>query len=274
MSRYNEDSGLRVPKFVAAVFAVLAIVVVCLLMDGCTVIKPGERGISVRLGSISEDFMTEGFYFKLPFVTKIHRVSVQQQTVATAASCFSSDLQGVTIQANVLYRIPENKVVVLHKDYKGEVFPALVEPRLQEAIKRETAKFSADSLVKSRDILKTETLAQLRLAVGDIVNIVDLTISNIDLSDQLERAIENKMVFEQESLAMKFKLEKATKEADIVIVGAKAEAESIKIKGEAISKNPDVILIEMVKKWNGVSPNTVVTGTGGANVVFPIERVK
>ena len=38
---------------------------------------------------------------------------------------------------------------------------------------------------------------------------------------------------------------------------AEAEAKSIKIKGDALSKNPEVLELSKIEKWNGEVPQVV-----------------
>lgn len=175
------------------------------------------------------------------------------------------------IECSVMYRIPEGKVVELYQKYSGNPFDTLVVPRLAEAIKQVTAKYRAEDIVKTREPIKIAAVEKLRKELDGIMDIVDVPITNIDLTDELEKAIELKQVTEQQALAKEYELKKAQKEAEITVVNARAEAESVKIKGEALRNSPDVISLEIVKKWNGVSPTTVVSDKGGANVLLPTQ---
>lgn len=259
-------------KFVRVITCAILLAIM-LVMGTCSwsVVPPGHRGIAVTLGTVQPEFRNEGLNFKIPFFTNIHDVSIQQQTITTKAECYSSDTQSIVVTINVMYRLPESKVVELYKDYKGDPYPTLVEPRLQAATKSVTANYTADKLIKSRDKIKTEVLDKLREATDGIINITDISIANIDLSDQLEKAIETKMIFEQEALAMTFKLDKANKDAEIKLVEAKAESEALKIKGEALKTSPTMLMLEAVRKWNGILPTTVVTG-GNNPMILPIDK--
>jgi regulator of protease activity HflC (stomatin/prohibitin superfamily) len=105
-----------------------------------------------------------------------------------------------------------------------------------------------------------------------LLTIVDFAITNIDLTDQLEKAIEDKQVKEQQALAKVYELQKAQKDAEIRIVNAKAEAEAIKITGDALAAAPKLIELELVKKWDGKAPQSVVTSQGGANILLPLTK--
>ncbi len=71
------------------------------------IVEPGERGVRVTLGKMSNEAIAPGLGMKLPWVTAIKKVNVQQNTKEVLAECFSSDLQQVHITLKVLYRIPE-----------------------------------------------------------------------------------------------------------------------------------------------------------------------
>lgn len=250
---------------------ILLVLAVVGLMMSFHIVPPGHRGVKVTLGTVHKEYLPEGLSFKLPFISRVEDVPVKQITVASKGDVFSSDLQNITFEFNVLYRIPEKKVVVLKTQYAGEPYETLVDPRIQERLKQITSTYRAEDLVKKREEVKQKTVESVRAALGDLIEIVDLTLTNIVLSDQLEAAIEQKVIREQEALAKRFELEKAEREAEITIVGAKAEAESIRIKGEALTSSPQAIELEIARKWDGKAPQSVVTSTGGANILLPIK---
>src|SRR5262245_22168753 len=97
--------------------AVLSILLVTLSLGCFYVVDPGERGVKVTLGKMSDDFIPPGFGTKLPIVTQIWRINVQQDTREIAAECFSSDLQQINIRLKVLYRIPEVSAIPVLRDY-------------------------------------------------------------------------------------------------------------------------------------------------------------
>jgi prohibitin 2 len=267
----NSDTYVRVPGARLAPFLIGGAVILIALITSFHVVPPGHRGVSVTLGKVNSMVRGEGLTLKKPFIEDIVDFSVRQNTVEGNASAFSSDLQTVQVIFKTLYRLPENRVVELFQKFQGDPYTSLVEPRIQEELKQTTAIYRAEELVKSREKIKNEVLAKVRAAVGDLVILTDLAITNFDFTDELERAIEQKTIREQEALAKSYELDKAKKDAEITVVNAEAEARSVKIKGEALRNSPDVIALEIVKKWNGVSPTSVVADKGGANVLLPIR---
>jgi prohibitin 2 len=117
------------------------------------------------------------------------------------------------------------------------------------------------------------TIKALRTAVGDVIEVVDVNITNIDLTDELERKIEEKMIAQQEAQRTVFTKQREQTQAEIVLIQARADAEAAQIRGEAITKNPLVLQMQIIEKWNGISPSVVMLGHDGAaggNVILPI----
>ena len=256
--------------------AIIIFVIVVGASTSTYVVQPGYRGIEVTLGKVSPVFKPEGFGVKSPFVTTIVPILIRQQTREAQAPCYSSDLQQVNMELRVLYRIPEASVVKIYQGYAGDPFDSLIAPRVQEALKEVTAMQSAEQIVKNREEIKTKALASARQKVGDILVIEDLVIQNIDLTKELEVAIEAKMVQEQEAAKAKFTQQKAQIEADTVVIKAKGDAESIRIRGEALKQTPAFIDLQIVEKWDGKAPLVVNGGSAGgsANILLPLSDLE
>ena len=265
------------PQTVSKLIGV-AIVIFVLILAGANssyVVQPGERGIEVTLGKVSPVFKPEGFGMKTPFITTIVPVTIRQQTREVSADCYSSDLQQVKMDLRVLYRIPEASVVQIYQGYAGDPFDSLIAPRVQEALKEVTALESAEQIVKNRELIKNKALAAARTKIGAMLFVEDVVIQNIDLSHELETAIEAKMVQEQEAAKAKFTQQKAQIEADTVVIKAKGDAESIKIRGEALKLTPAFIDLQIVEKWDGKAPMYVGSASGGGvNMLLPAVDLK
>lgn len=263
------DINTFAPKLVVG-----AVAIILLLLGGKSMfhaVPPGHRGISVTLGSVDPDFRKEGLTFKMPMIEKIYDMPIKQITKSGVADCSSRDLQQVVINFNVLFRIPEGKVVTLYQEYQGDPFINLIEPRVQEQLKQVAAHFKAEEIVTRREEVKIQAMEKLKKTLEDLIHINDLVINNIELTTELRQAIEDKQVAEQRAQKKEYELEIAKKDAEIKVVTAEGEAKAIKIKGDALKASPEVIQLEIAKKWDGKAPQSVVTGSGGANVLLPLK---
>ena len=258
------------PKLIGV--ALLVFVIVVLGSATSYIVDPGTRGIKVTLGKAADQFLPEGFGFKMPFITTIVPVNIRQKTQSVSAECFSSDLQQVKMDLRVLYRVPEASVVQIFKQFAGDPFDSLIAPRVQEAIKEITATQTAEQIVKNREDIKQKAMASAKLKIGSMLTVEDIVIRNIDLSAELEKAIEAKMVAEQQAVQAKFTQLQTQVEAETAIISARGEAEAIKVRGEALKLNPAFLRLKIVERWNGKSPLVVPADPNntGAGLLLPL----
>ncbi len=250
---------------------IILLVLVVAAASGTYIVDPGHRGVLVTLGKVSPQFKTEGFGLKAPFISTVIPYSIKQRAAEMNAAVISKDLQEVHTQIRVLYRIPEKSVVQIHQQFKGDPFLSLIQPRVDEAIKEVAKEHTANQIVQERAAIKKRVVESARQKVGELLMVVDVVVEDISLSKNLEIAIERKMVQEQEANKAIFEQQKAQIDAQIAVVRAKGEAESIRIQGEALANNPELISLEIVRKWNGRAPRAVGGNAGGAQMLLPLD---
>lgn len=263
---------ILIPRLVG--FAVVLFILVILGSATSYVIDPGTRGMKVTLGKTADQFLPPGFGFKAPFITTIVEVNVRQKTQTVKADCFSSELQQVKIDLSVLYRVPEASVVEIYRKYSGDPFDSLIAPRVQEAVKEVTALLTSEQIVKGREEIKKKTLAAvtLKLKDGTLLVVEDIVVRNINLSPEFEKAIEAKMVAEQQANQARFTQLQTQVEAETAVISAKGEAEAIRVRGDALRVSPSFLRWKIVERWNGRSPMVIPSGpdSSGAALLLPI----
>lgn len=145
-------------------------------------------------------------------------------------------------------------------------------PRVFEIIKQQIAAYNAEEVIEKREPIRLSILRACKDQLNEVVEINDVVLVNIAFSDVYEKAIEQKQVAQQEALRARYELDRAKTEAQRAIETARGEAEAIRVRGEALKDNPGVAQLEAIKKWNGVSPQTVVIGAGtDVPIVFPVK---
>ena len=146
---------------------------------------------------------------------------------------------------------------------------------MSEALKEVAALQSAEQIVTKREEIKNTALASAKQKLANLILIEDIVIEKVSLSKELEAAIEAKMVQEQEAAKAKFVQQKAEIEASTAIIKANGEAQAIRVKGKALQDSPGLVQLQIVEKWNGISPLVVNSagGNGGANILLPIGEL-
>ncbi len=259
-----------IPRLIG--FAVVLFILVILGSATSYVIEPGTRGMKVTLGKTADQFLPPGFGFKAPFITTIVEVNIRQRTQTVKADCFSSELQQVKIDLSVLYRVPEASVVQIYREFAGDPFDSLIAPRVQEAIKEVTALLTSEQIVKGREEIKKKALAAATLKIGTLLVVEDIVVRDINLSPEFEKAIEAKMVAEQQANQARFTQLQTQVEAETAVISAKGEAEAIRVRGEALRVSPSFLRWKIVERWNGRSPMVIPSGpdSSGAALLLPI----
>lgn len=242
---------------------ILGIIALIVFFGSWRVVKPGEQGIKVTLGHVQDGTLSPGFHFKLPLLTTIHRVSTQTQTDHDKLPAASSDLQDVEIEVVVNWHVNPNSVANIQIQYQGleNYTTAVVGPMVRDAVKATSAKYTAENLVRQRDQYASEVaklLEETMAARGGISERVSIV--NFSFSPSFTKAIEAKVVAEQDALAAKNKLAQSQFEADQRIAQARGEAEAIKIQASAITQQggADYVKLQWISRWNGILPSTML----------------
>ena len=80
-----------------------------------------------------------------------------------------------------------------------------------------------------------------------------------------EKLLEDKVIAQQRAIEETNRTEQIKQQAMQKVIGAKAEAESMQIRAQALEQNAKLVQWEAVQKWNGVLPQYML---GGSAVPF------
>ena len=149
-----------------------------------------------------------------------------------------------------------------YKTYGNQWQERILYPNLEQAVKAEVGTWNADQMVANRDKVASNILASLQARMIEHnypVSITNFQMINIDYSDQFESAIEKKVVAEQAALEEANRTKQVEQKAKQQVTSAKAEAESMRIRANALANNPKLVNYEFVQKWDGKLPQ-IMTG--------------
>lgn len=264
----EQSKMLKIAAYIG--LGVLGLVMV-IILNPIVIVGAGERGVVFNNTSGIEDrVLGEGLHMRIPFIQSVKKLSVKVQKNDVTAPAASKDLQTVSTQVAVNWHLDSSQVHRAYQEIGDEqaIIDRIITPNVQEVVKAATAQKTAEETLTKRAELKivvdqglTERLAAYHIIVDD-VSIVD-----VDFSDEFNKAIERKAQAEQDALAERNKLESIKYQAEQKLITAKADAESIRIRSEALSANQRLVEWEAVQKWNGVLPQY----TGGVIPFLPVK---
>jgi prohibitin 2 len=263
-------------KYLTAAFGLgmLLLAILVLFLFFTATVQTGSVGVVTNFGKVTGEVLDSGWHLVGP-IDHVTEISVRTITTQTEAECFSSDLQEVNITLAVQTYITKENATNIFKNY-GIEYMSQATPKILDALKAETAKYEAAQIIANRDTIRSEALKAAQERLKNFVEVGDLSIVNVTFSQDYEKAIEAKQVAQQRAEQAKYELQQAQVEADKKVATAKGEAEAIQIKGDALAKNPAVIELELINKWDGKSPDTLVTtGSGGSSagsIILPIQH--
>ena len=239
-------------KFYAMTIGLIALIV---LFGSVGTIGAGERGVLLQFGAVQDKVFNEGLYFKIPFVQKVERMDVKIQKDEVPASAASKDLQIVTSKIALNYHLDPDAVNKIWQEVGKNYNSRIIAPSIQEAVKAESAKYTAEDLITKREEVKDRIKANLaeRLAERSII-VDELNIIEFQFSKAFNEAIEAKVTAEQLKLKADRDLDRIKIEAQQKVAEAEGKAEAIRIEAMALRQNVKVVELRWIEKWNGEVP--------------------
>ena len=201
------------------------------------VVPTGHTGILTTFGRVENTTLEAGLHFKLP-VQEVVVMDNRTQKSVVDLSCFSSDIQEVSVRYSINYQIQKSDAQNIYKTIGENYYDVVMQPRIEVAVRSVIAKYTAETLIENRDILSSQITAILleELSVYNI-DVVNTAIEDMDFSDVFTQAVEAKQVAQQELLKAQTEQEQKTMEeqaaADRQVISAEANAEVAKIQAQA-----------------------------------------
>lgn len=262
---FNEGQ-IRPPSFSAVVFIVIGLAVLVLISASVVIIPAGERGVVFsNINGVRQTVRGEGMTFILPFVERIIPYDIKTQTYNIGTSDSDStttginegaieartkDGQTVQVELSVRFQPQEDTLWKLHKEVGSNYVTKIIQPEIRSVVRGVVALYNVMDVYSERrmDIQKqieqelTRTFGKYYIVLNEVL------IRNTVFSKEFQNAIEAKQVALQEAQRMEYVLQKEEQEKQRKIIEAKGEAESIKIRGQALASNPRLIQYEYVQK--------------------------
>jgi len=249
---------------IASVLALLLFLTICFSI---TTVDTGCAGVVKAYGAPTGRVLENGIHLKVPWVQRVEEVDTQVQKVQEQASAVSKDLQAVSIEIAVNYRILPGKAIdVVRRVGSKYLESEIVVPTLQESVKAVSAKYTAEELISQRSKVSIEMSKALQhkldgYEIGILVE--GFNVVNFKFSKAFNKAIEAKQVAAQELIRVKTEQEQlvvkaeakaaaAKANAEATLTAAQAQAEANRLLNESIT--PTLLEWTKLNKWDGALP--------------------
>jgi prohibitin 1 len=251
----NSGFGLRLIGL-----AVVAFLLVILLFNSVTRVGTGHVGVLTLFGRVTGEMLPEGMHVLNPLKTN-NEMSIQTQTLKESASVPSSEGLVMNLDTSLIYHVDPSKASDVYQKIGPDYEQVLIEPNLRAAIREATASHTANALYTGeREMVAKQIYDQLADLLGKRGFIVEsILLRDIQLPATLKTSIEAKQQAEQEALAMNFRLQKETQEAQ----RKRIEAAGIRDFQQIVAQGISPALLE----WKGIEATENLAKSGNAKVV-------
>lgn len=242
--------------------AVLWIIGLVFVFGSWFTVAEGERAILTTFGKASNHIYEAGLHVKLPLIQDVKTFDVKTIRADFKTETYTKDIQTARITVSYSYNLISNDIVETYKTYGNQWQERILYPNLEQAVKAEVGTWNADQMIANRDKVASNILTSLQARMIEHsypVSVTNFQMINIDYSDQFESAIEKKVVAEQAALEEANRTKQIEQKAKQQVTSAKAEAESMRIRANALANNPKLVNYEFVQKWDGKLPQ-IMTG--------------
>lgn len=238
-------------------------------------VDTGKIAVVKHLGKI-EHTREAGTYYDFWMTNKYVKIDTKVQEVAIDEMAYSSDAQQMTVSIKFQYQImPDHVEDIVSKYGKLSSLENRIQPIVIEKVKSMLSQPTAMDIIANRAKLSPQAEELVKDALGEeyYINVVSVSLTNIDFSDQFEKAVEDKMIAEQNQKKAEYdnaakvakteaeakaKIIEAEANAKVKIMAAEAEAQANELLEKSLTEK---ILQEMyLDKWNGELPKVVTDG--------------
>ncbi|MGZ3699099.1 MAG: prohibitin family protein, partial [Bdellovibrionota bacterium] len=219
MTIFNDARGRVIDANPGSAFrlfgiALVAFLVVIALFASVVRVDSGHVGVLTLFGRVTGEVLPEGVHLVNPFKSN-NELSIRTQEIKESASVPSSEGLVMNLDTSLIYHLDPEKAAEVYQKIGPNYMNVLVEPNLRAAIRESTASHSANALYTGeREAVAKQIYSQLADKLGARgISVESVLLRDIQLPATLKSSIESKQQAEQEALAMSFRLQKETQEA-------------------------------------------------------------
>lgn len=233
------------------------------------------------------------------------KYSVRSQEAAEQLEVLAANGLRIVLDTSIRFHIVPNEAVALDREFGEHYYSVLLGPTLRSQARRVVGRYQPEEIYSTeRELIERQIREGIDNAIkGRHVVLEAVLIRNVQLPDEIQRAINDKLEAEQHALKMKYVLAQAEaeekkkmmevqaeaerrkiaaeSEASTVRVKAQAAADAKRIDGEATSEyehsvqrylTPQILRLQEIdaSKALASSPNAKLVLVGGAGGAQPI----
>lgn len=235
-----------------------------LATGGCTQVDTGNRGVKVYFGEVDEKegSMKEGLYWYNPITTSVQELNVKVLRQEGKTNTYTRDVQQADITFVINYRLKPDSAHTIFKEVGQAWEDVLLPQAIQGELKKVIGQYDAIDLVAHRGKATAQVEEAIKVSlVSKNVIVERFEMTNISYLPDFEKSVEHKQIAVQKAIEEVNRTKQVEEKAKQTIISAKSEAESMRIRANALTQNAQLVQYEAVQKWDGKLPTYMLGGT-------------
>lgn len=208
---------------------------ILLVMYGCgTTVDPGNRGLrwNPLTAGLMKEPLRDGYYWHAPW-NDVFKYDVRYQSFTEKVDALTADDLSVHLHAAITMRPIAEEVYFLAQEVGQNWYAQLVRPHFLSAVRGVVAQYSMIALPeRSSEIGNKIEAVMVESLKGRHLDVYSVALSEIEFSQMVLKAIEQKQAKEQEKEQKEFELVIAQRNAEIARIQAKGEGDALQIRAE------------------------------------------
>ncbi len=242
----------------------MIVVLTLLFFQNCTIIRPGEVGVDVKLGKARPKLLEPGPHHFAPKVFR-HVVRYETRTINHNKEFHFHSKEGIYVDADItiLYHINRDSILSVHRNYGPRYESLLVDDYVETNLRKIGLKYDAQDLITVRSEIELDLMTRLKevletrgIVIESVIlkdfhlppGIIETIQARLKAEEIAKKTnVENKVARER----LDFQIEKGMKEKELEIAKQrmdlefalerqKLEAERIVVQAEAEKKRQEL----------------------------------
>ena len=287
MSQVSHSSGHgRGFTFAAVIGAAIIFFVVFFFAELFYTVNASMVGVVLSGGKISS-VSQPGMHSKVPFYQQVKFIDLKSNSGSVKTEAYTFDQQNAILKINVIWNFVGTKAEDIYVNYKGDekyIYEYVIAPKLIDCAKTIFGQYNAEKVIQKRAEFVNLLNTQFKELMTDIpVQIRSVQVEDISFSKVYETSVENAMKARADVEKAKAELERVQLESQQKVKIAEAESEAVKkradaqayailkteeanaaairLRGEALRENSEIVRLTVAEKWDGKLPSTMVPGS-------------
>lgn len=281
---FNMKRTIHSMKFNSAAFMLVVATFIAYGFTAVAAIPAGNVGVPVIFGQVQNQVLSEGLNVKNPFA-EIVPMSIRTDTYTMSAVleegqqrrndaivALSKDGLYMPLDVTVAYRLMPSDAPWVYRNLGGDYVEKIVRPASRTAVREAVSKYSShEAYSTKRNELTLKIQEELQTSISALLTkypdfkgqgfeIQQVMLRNVDLPDKVKNAIEQKLEAEQQSLQMKYVLEKEQQEAERKRIEARGIADFQDIVTKDVNQN--------LLRWKGIEATNNLAKSPNAKIII------